>query len=141
MGDADEDEELEPLEIVPVPVPIDAHDPEVGGPTVVRLFFKAGAHGGWPGGGISDVLVIENWDRVSIGLLRRIVEGDAPDGTGYGESLKMGPLASLDVPLARSVGTRSLLDASTGNVVPRITRRSDDPLPTEAAGTPIWRWS
>ena len=36
----DEDKEFEPLEIVPFPVPINAHDPDVGGPSVVRLFFR-----------------------------------------------------------------------------------------------------
>jgi hypothetical protein len=87
------------------------------------------------------VLVIEAWDRVSIGLLRRIVNGEAPDGTMYGESLQMGRQVSLDVALARSLGTRPLLDASTGDVVPRVERRSVDPLPAEAAGTPLWRWS
>jgi hypothetical protein len=141
MDDADEHEEFEPLEVVPVPVPIEAHDPDVGGPSVVRLFFRAGDHGAWPGGGLSDVLVIEAWDRVSIGLLRRIVSGEAPDGTMYGESLQMGRQASVDVALARSLGTRPLLDASTGEVAPRVERRSDDPLPAEAAGTPLWRWS
>jgi hypothetical protein len=64
------------------------------------------------------LVVIEAWDRVSIGLLRRIVSGEAPDGTMYGESLQMGRQAALDVALARSLGTRPLLDASTGEVVP-----------------------
>jgi hypothetical protein len=140
MSDADEDEEFEPLEIVPVSVPINAHDPEVGEPSVVRVFFRAGAYG-WPGGGISDVLVIEAGDHVSIGLLRREVHGEAPDGTMYGESLKMGGQVSLDVPLSSSLGTRSLLDASTGRLVPRVERRASGSLPTEAAGTPVWRWS
>jgi hypothetical protein len=141
MTDGDDDEEFEPLEVVPVPVPINAHDPEIGGPSVVRLFFSAGAYEDWPGGGLANVLVIEDWDRVSIGLVRREVEGDAPDATGYGESLKMGRQVSLDVALSRSLGTRSLLDASTGEVVPRVKRQSEDPLPAEAMGTPRWRWS
>lgn len=140
MDDAETHEEYEPLEVVPVPVPINAHDPEVGGPSVVRLFFRAGAYG-WPGGGISDVLVIEDWDRVSIGLLRREVEGEAPGGTMYGESLAMGGEVSLDVALSRSLGTRKLLDASTGEFVPRVERPSGYPLPSEAKGTPRWRWS
>jgi hypothetical protein len=59
-----------------------------GGPSVVRLFFRGGAYG-WPGGGISDVLVIEAEESVSIGLLLREVFGEAPDGTMYGESLAM----------------------------------------------------
>jgi len=139
MTDEDDDEEFEPLEVVPVPVPITAHDPDVGGPSVVRLFFRAGAYGDWPGGGLSNVLVIEDWDRVSVGLVRRVVEGEDPDGTGYGESLKMGRQVSLDVALSRSLGTRSLIDASTGEVVPRV-KRSEDPLPAEAMGTPRWRW-
>jgi hypothetical protein len=141
MDDGGEQDEAEPLEVVPVPVPIEAHDRDVGGPSVVRLFFRAGAYGGWPGGGISDVLVIEGEDRVAVGLLRREVFGEAPDGTMYGESLQMGGRVSLDVPLSSSLGTRSLLDASTGELVPRVERRSDNLLPSEAAGTPIWRWS
>jgi hypothetical protein len=140
MTDEDDAEELEPLEVVPVPVPIEAHDPDAGGPSVVRLFFRAGAYGDWPGGGVSDVFVIEAGDRVSIGLLRREVFGEAPDGTMYGESLQMGGEVSLDVPLSRSLGTRSLLDAATGELVPRVERPSDDPLPAEAR-TPVWRWS
>jgi hypothetical protein len=134
------DEEFEPLEVVPVPVPIEAHDPDAGGPSVVRLFFRAGADSHWPGGGVSDVLVIEAGDRVSIGLLRREVFGDAPNGMTYGESLQMGGEASLDVPLSSSLGTRSLLDAATGELVPRVERQSDDRVPAEAR-TPLWRWS
>ena len=141
MTDADDDDEFEPLQLFPSPVPIKAHDPDVGGPSVVRLFFRAGSHGGWPGGGISDVFVIEGDDRVSIGLVRREVDGQAPDGTWYGESLQMGGWASLDVVLSCSLGTRSLLDASTGELVPRVERRSDDRSPGEGAGTPLWRWS
>jgi hypothetical protein len=137
----DDDEEREPLEFVPIPVSINAHDPDVGGPSVVRLFFRAGGHGGWPGGGISDVFVIEDGDRVSIGLVRREVEGQAPDGMMYGSSLQMGGWASLDVVLSSSLGTRSLLDASTGEFVPRIEHLSDDRSPGAGAGTPLWRWS
>jgi hypothetical protein len=80
MPDEDDGDEFEPLQVFPDPVPIKAHDPDVGGPSVVRLFFRAGAHGGWPGGGISDVFVIEGDDRVSIGLVRREVEGQARTG-------------------------------------------------------------
>jgi hypothetical protein len=98
--DENDDEELEPLELFPDPVAISAHDPDAGGPSVVRLFFRAGSHGGWPGGGISDVFVIEGSDHVSIGLVRRELQGDGPDGTGYGVSLKMGGWASLDVVLS-----------------------------------------
>lgn len=142
MGDhAEEHEQFEPLELVPVPVCIDAHDPDVAGPSVVRVFFKAGAYGDWPGGRLSDVVVIESGDRVSIGLMRREVSGDDPIGRAYGESLQMGGGASLDVPLSDSLGTRALVDASTGKLVPRVVRPSSDPLPEEAAGTPPWRWS
>jgi hypothetical protein len=142
MGDhADEHEQFEPLELVPVPVSIDAHDPDVAGPAVVRVFFKAGAYGDWPGGRLSDVVVIESGDRVSIGLIRQEVFGDDPNGTADGESLQMGGGASLDVPLADSLGTRAIVDASTGELVPRVERPSSDPLPEEAAGTPLWRWS
>jgi len=141
MTDEDEDDdEFEPLQVFPAPVPIKAHDPDVGGPSVVRLFFRTGGRGGWPGGGISNVLVIEDGDRVSIGLVRRELEGQAPDGRMYGMSLQMGGWASLDVVLSCSLGARSLLDASTGELVPLVERRSDD-LFGEGAGTPLWRWS
>jgi hypothetical protein len=141
MTDEDDDEEFEPLELVPDPVSIDAHDPDAGGPSVVRLFFRAGSHGGWPGGGISDVFVIEDGERVSIGLVRREVEGHGPDGMMYGPSLQMGGWASLDVVLSSSLGTRALLDASTGELVPRVEHLSDDRSPDAGAGTPLWRWS
>jgi hypothetical protein len=137
----DDDEEFEPLQVFPNPVHIKAHDPDVGGSSVVRLFFRAGGHGGWPGGGISDVFVIEDDERVSIGLVRREVEGQGPDGMMYGVSLQMGGWASLDVVLSCPLGTRSLLDASTGELVPLVERRSDDRVPGEGAGTPLWRWS
>jgi hypothetical protein len=139
--DEDDDDEFEPLEIVPDPVSINAHDPDVGEPSVVRLFFRAGSHDDWPGGGISDVFVIEDGERVSIGLVRREVQGRAPNGTWYGVSLQMGGWASLDVVLSRSLGTRSLLDASTGELVPRVEHLSGDRSPGVGAGTPIWRWS
>jgi hypothetical protein len=141
MPDEDDDEEFEPLELVPVPVSIDAHDPDVGGPSVVRLFFRAGSHDDWPGGGISDVLVIEDSDRVSIGLVRRELHGEGPDGTGYAVLLQMGGWASLDVILSSSLGTRSLLDASTGELVPRVEHLSGDRSPGKGAGTALWRWS
>jgi hypothetical protein len=48
MTDEDDDEEFEPLELFPDPVSINAHDPDAGGPSVVRLFFRAGSHGGGP---------------------------------------------------------------------------------------------
>lgn len=60
MGDADaydefepldaagEDDDIEPLEIDPYCVPIEAHDPEIGGPSVVRLFFQPGDRGAAP---------------------------------------------------------------------------------------------
>lgn len=38
----DDDDEFAPLELVPVPVSINAHDPDVGGPSFVRLIFRAG---------------------------------------------------------------------------------------------------
>src|SRR4051812_3619082 len=43
MTDEDDDEDFEPLEVVPVAVPIRAHDEDVGRPSVVRLFFRGGA--------------------------------------------------------------------------------------------------
>jgi hypothetical protein len=87
------------------------------------------------------VFVIEGGERVSIGLVRRELQGDGPDGTGYGVSLQMGGWASLDVVLSSSLGTRSLLDASTGELVPRVEHLSGDRSPSAGAGTPIWRWS
>ena len=84
---------------------------------------------------------MEASDRVSIGLLRREVDGEAPDGTMHGESLKIGRQVSLDVALSRSLEARPLLDASTGELVPRIDRPSGDLLSAETAGTPLWRSS
>lgn len=89
------------------------------------------------------MLVIEAWDRVSIGLLRRMVSGEAPDGTMYGESLQLGRQVSLDVALRARLEPARCTTRRPGEVVPRVERRSDDPLPAEAAGTvtPLWRWS
>jgi hypothetical protein len=87
------------------------------------------------------VFVIEGGERVSIGLVRREVQGDGPDGTGYAVSLQLGGWASLDVVLSSSLGTRSLIDASTGELVPRAEHLSGDRSPGVGAGTPIWRWS
>jgi hypothetical protein len=42
MTDEDDDDEFEPLLVFPDPVHIKAHDPDVGGPSVVRLFFRPG---------------------------------------------------------------------------------------------------
>lgn len=153
MGDADaydefepldaagEDDEVEPLEIAPYWVPIEAHDPEIGGPSVVRLFFQPGDRGAAPDVDIAEVVILETWERVSIGLVRRGVTGEGPDGVSYGETLARRANVSLDVALAEPLGTRSLLDAWTGEVVPRVERRSDVPLPTEKVGTPLWRRS
>jgi hypothetical protein len=60
--DEDDDEEFEPLELF-LTRSHQSPDPDVGGPSVVRLFLGPGGHGGWPGGGISDVFVIEGDDR------------------------------------------------------------------------------
>jgi hypothetical protein len=119
----------DPLEIVPVPVRIEGHDPR---PAVVRLFFRTGSYGGMPGAAIAGVVVLEGDEHVSIGLTRRVVFGEAPDETMYAELLLMGGRASLDVPV--TLGQRTLIDASTGAVVPRLEWK--DPL-----GTPIWRWT
>ncbi len=141
MTDEDDDDELEPLELVPVPVSIRAHDPDAGGPSVVRLFFRAGDRGGWPGGGIADVVVIEDGERVSIGLMQRVVDGEGQDGMMYGSSLQMGGWAGLAVALSSPLGTRSLLDASTGELVPRVEHLPDDSSPGKGVETPLWRWS
>jgi hypothetical protein len=73
--------------------------------------------------------------------VRGVLLGVGPNGTGYGVSLLMGGWASLDVVLSRSLGTRSLLDASTGELVPRVEHLSGDRSPGAGAGTPVWRWS
>lgn len=150
MGDADAhdefepldnagEDEIEPLEIVPYPVPIEAHDPEVGGGPVVRLFFQPGDRGAAPDVDLAEVVILETWDRVSIGLVRRGVTGEGPDGVNYGESLLRRANVSLDVALAEPLGTRPLVDAWTGEVVRRVERRPDAPLHTETVGTPHWR--
>jgi hypothetical protein len=138
LGDAGEDE-VEPLEFVPYPVPIEAHDPEAGGGSVVRLFFQPGDRGAAPDVDLADVVLLEPWDRVSIGLVRRGVTGEGPDGVNYGESLLRRANVSLDVALAEPLETRPLVHAWTGEVVRRGKRRSDDPLHTETVGTPRWR--
>jgi hypothetical protein len=138
LDNAGEDE-VEPLEIVPYPVPIEAHDPEVGGGSVVRLFFQPGDRDAAPDVDLADVVILETWDRVSIGLVRRGVTGEGPDGVNYGESLARRANVSLDVALAEPLGTRPLVDAWTGEVVRRVERRSDAPLHTETVGTPLWR--
>ena len=130
LGNAGEDE-VEPLEIVPYPVPIEAHDPQVGGGSVVRLFFRPGDRGAAPDVDLADVAILETWDRVSIGLVRRGVTGEGPDGVSYGESLLRRANVSLDVALAEPHGTRPLVDAWTREVVRRVQRRSDVPLHTE----------
>ncbi|MCW3047764.1 MAG: hypothetical protein JWO74_2048 [Solirubrobacterales bacterium] len=139
MDDVDDDE-FEPLECVRLPVAIEAHDVDVGGPSTVRLFFRGpGGVDPEPGGGLSEVLVLEQWDRVSIGLVRRLVHGDAPDGTVHGgELLIRGTQVSLDVVLHDPLGERPLIDASTGNAVARVERTSPGLLPAEAMGTPRW---
>jgi hypothetical protein len=138
LGDAGE-EEVEPLEIVPYPVPIEAHDPEAGGGSVVRLFFQPGDRAAAPDVDLADVVILETWDRVSIGLVRRGVTGEGPDGVNYGESLRRRANVSLDVALAEPLGPRPLVDAWTGAVVRRVERGSDDLSHTETVGTPLWR--
>jgi hypothetical protein len=62
-----EDDEFEPLECVRLPVAIEAYDVDVGGPSTVRLFFRMpGGFDPEPGGGLSEVVVLEQWDRVAI---------------------------------------------------------------------------
>src|SRR3954449_1442560 len=96
-----EDDEFEPLECVRLPVAVEAYDVDIGGPSTLRLFFRMpGGFDPQPGGGLAEVVVLEQWDRVAIGLVRRLVEGDAPDGTVYGgELLIRGAQVSLDVVL------------------------------------------
>lgn len=136
----DDDDDLEPLECAPLPVAIKAYDVEIGGPATVRLFFEGpGGRDLEPGGELSDVVVLEQWDRVAIALVRRVVSGDAPDGTVLGgELLIRGKQFSLDVVLREPLEARPLIDASTGEPVARVKRTSTDPLPGEVAGTPRW---
>lgn len=125
------EDEVEPLEIVPYPVPIEAHDPEVGGGSVVRLFFQPGDRGAAPDVDLADVVILETWDRVSIGLVRRGVTGEGPDGVNYGESLLRRANISLDVALAERLGrarswTRGRERSSagwSGDQTPRCTPR------------------
>jgi hypothetical protein len=134
-----DDDEFEPLACVPLLVAIEAHDVEVGGPATVRLFFEAAGRQSWPGGELSDVVVLEQWDHAAIALVDRSVEGDAPDETHYGGRLLIRfPQVSLDVQLREPLGIRRLIDASTGETVPRLERTSADLLPAEAIGTPRW---
>ena len=135
------DEEFEPLEIVPYPVPIEAHEPGVGGASTVRLFFQPGDRAAAPDVDIAEVVVLESWDRVSIGLVRRGLTGEGPGGVMYGESLMRRQNVTLDLGLAEPLGTRTLLDAWTGHAVARVERPPDGPLPAERAGTPLWRRS
>src|SRR4051794_31558813 len=86
MSEPVDDDDFEPLERLPLPVSIEAYDVEVVGPaTIVRLFFtpRLGADPR-PGNEFSEVVVLEQWDRVAIGLVRRIVAGDRPNNTIYG---------------------------------------------------------
>ena len=125
----DADDELEPLECVPLPVSVEAHDADVGGLSTVRLFFRMpGGSQPWLGGSVSEVVVLEQWDRVSIGLVRRTVVGDAPDGTPQGgELLIHGPLVTLDVALQQPLAARALIDASSGHGA--IRRHGDRAVP------------
>ena len=69
--------------------------------------------------------MLETWERVSIGLVRRGLTGEGPDGVGYVETLLRRANVSLDVALAEPLGTRPLVDAWTGEVVSRVKRQSD----------------
>ena len=71
----DEDDDFEPLECLPLPVSIEAYDADISAPATVRLFFtpRLGADPR-PGNELSDVVVLEQWDRVAIGLVRRVVQ-------------------------------------------------------------------
>jgi hypothetical protein len=135
-----DDDDFEPLECSPLPVAIEAYDVETGGRATVRVFFEG--PGGLtlkPGGELSNVVVLEQWDRVAVALVRRHVHGDAPDGLVHGgEALIRGRPFSLDVVLREPLGTRPLIDASTGDTIPRLERTSADLLPGEEAGTPRW---
>ncbi|MEJ7892433.1 MAG: hypothetical protein WKF94_07305 [Solirubrobacteraceae bacterium] len=135
MASAGDYEDLDPLEVFPLPVAIEGHDPDAGPPSSVRLFFlMPGGREPVPGGDLSNVVVLEAWDRVAIGLIRRILGGDSPDGLRVygGERLIRGLEVSLDVVLAQPLGARPLLDASNGEIVQRVKR-------ADALDTPAWR--
>jgi len=57
----------------------------------------------------------------------------------YGELLLRRAQVTLDVALVEPLGTRPLADAWTGEVVRRVERHSEVPLPAEVVGTPLWR--
>ncbi len=127
----------EPLQLVPAPVEIDAFDADAARDTIVRLFFQPGDHGHAPHVDIAEVVVLETADRVSIGLVRRGVDGEWPRGVLHGELLVRRPPVALDVPLDEPLATRTLIDAWTGATV-RHVQRPNGPLPAEIAGTPLW---
>lgn len=133
----DSAERAEPLRLVPAPVEIDAFDADVPRDPIVRLFFQPGDHGHAPHVDIAEVVVLETADRVSIGLVRRGVDGEWPRGVMHGESLRRRTPVALDVRLDEPLGTRTLIDAWTGAPVRRV-QRSNGPLPAEIAGTPLW---
>lgn len=134
---ADSAQRAEPLRVIAAPVEIDAFDADAPRDLVVRLFFQPGDHGQAPHVDIAEVVVLETADRVSIGLVRRGVDGEWPRFVLHGESLRRRSPVALDVPLDEPLGTRTLIDAWTGATVRRV-ERSNGPLPAEIAGTPLW---
>jgi hypothetical protein len=132
------DDDLDPLEVTPIPVAISYYDPDVSGAATVRLFFYGGGAQP-PHVDIADVVILEAPETVSIALVRRLVEGDAPDGTSYGMSLSKGQLLCLDVPLDEPLGTRELIDAWGGYEIARIDRSPGTSIQAEQVGAPLWR--
>jgi hypothetical protein len=137
LDQPDQAQRAEPLQVVAAPVEIDAFDTDAARDPIVRLFFQPGEHGHAPHVDIAEVVVLETADRVSIGLVRRGVDGEWPRGVLHGESLMRRPPVALDVRLDEPLVTRTLIDAWTGATVRRV-QRSNGPLPAEIAGTPLW---
>ena len=136
----DDEDELEPLEVIALPVDVEAFDVDAGGPGTVRLFFRPGGRDLWPGGDLAEVVVLEQHDRVAVALRRRVLVGDGPDDVVYGgELLVRGARTSLDVVLREPLGDRPVLDAASGREVPRVRRDAGGgPVDGEEHGTPRW---
>lgn len=138
----DEEDEVEPLEVISLPVRLEAYDAPGAGENTVRLFFTPGPSESLPGGDLAGVVVLEAIDTVAIGLTRRLLVGDGPDNVEYGgELLIAGRQTSLDVDLREPLQNRALIDAATGERVGLIKRPAADVLMlAEEHGTPRWRW-
>lgn len=135
-GMNDEKDEFEPLEVISLPVEIEGAAADAGEP-LLRLFFRSKA--GQPGGNVAQVVVIEQWDRVAVALLKRVLTGDAPDGLCYGgETLLRGELTTIEIRLREPLGDRPVLDSSNGRLVPSVDLDEPAARAALAHGTPHW---